>query len=291
VSHLRLSRYASATKFLAASRGFLLEHETENTLPLALTGALERNWLTPKQPAYFGAVEDAGRVVAAALMTPPQQAVLAWSEHEEAVRMLAGDVWSFRLKTPGVHGIQSAAAWFADAWSALTSIEPSVNMSERLYALERVKPVSGVTGHPRLAQPGDWPLLARWVTAFQREALPHQTDAPGESDVLAHWERLASVPAAERGQWVWVVAGDPVSYAAYGSPTPNTLRIGPVYTPPEQRGHGYARALTAVVSQTILDQGKRQALLYTDLANPTSNKLYQQVGYHPVADFDEYAWP
>lgn len=61
--------------------------------------------------------------------------------------------------------------------------------------------------------------------------------------------------------------------------------MGPVYTPPEFRGRGFGGAVTAVVTQAALDSGAEGVVLFTDLANPTSNTLYQRLGYHPVSDF------
>jgi len=75
-----------------------------------------------------------------------------------------------------------------------------------------------------------------------------------------------------------------VSMASFGGVTPNGVRIGPVYTPPELRGRGYASALVAGTSQQLLDGGKRFCFLFTDLANPTSNGVYQRLGYRPVED-------
>ncbi|HWN22194.1 MAG TPA: GNAT family N-acetyltransferase, partial [Gaiellaceae bacterium] len=83
---------------------------------------------------------------------------------------------------------------------------------------------------------------------------------------------------------LWEDGGEAVSATAFGSSTPNGSRIGPVYTPPERRGHGYASALVAEVSQARLDAGKRFCFLYTDLANPTSNKIYVDLGYERVCD-------
>ena len=85
---------------------------------------------------------------------------------------------------------------------------------------------------------------------------------------------------------VWEDGGFPVSLAGWGGPTPNGIRIGPVYTPPERRGRGYAGALTAGVTRTLLDAGRRFCFLFTDLSNPTSNALYARIGYEPVADVD-----
>ncbi len=88
--------------------------------------------------------------------------------------------------------------------------------------------------------------------------------------------------------YLWVVAGRPVSMVGVSGETPNGIRVAPVYTPPELRGRGYASALTAAVTQAQLDEGKRYCFLFTDLANPTSNHIYQAIGYEPVADASDY---
>ena len=80
-----------------------------------------------------------------------------------------------------------------------------------------------------------------------------------------------------------------MSWAGVGGRTPNGTRIGPVYTPPSERGHGYASALVAAASQAQLDEGLAFCFLFTDLANPTSNHIYQAIGYEPVTDIDAYA--
>ena len=87
-----------------------------------------------------------------------------------------------------------------------------------------------------------------------------------------------------RGLSLWEDAGQPVSMAGVTRITAGQVRVGPVYTPPGLRGRGYAGALTSVVSQAALDAGADRVLLFTDLANPTSNALYQRLGYQPLED-------
>ena len=82
----------------------------------------------------------------------------------------------------------------------------------------------------------------------------------------------------------------PTCFAGFGGRTPNGIRIGPVYTPPEQRRRGYGSALTAALTQQLLDGGRRFCFLFTDLANPTSNSIYQRIGYRPVTDVDLWAF-
>jgi predicted GNAT family acetyltransferase len=84
--------------------------------------------------------------------------------------------------------------------------------------------------------------------------------------------------------------GEPVSLCGYGGRTPHGNRIGPVYTPPELRGRGYGSAVTAHATKEQLDAGRDYCFLYTDLANPTSNKIYMNIGYEFVCDSAEYAF-
>jgi predicted GNAT family acetyltransferase len=100
--------------------------------------------------------------------------------------------------------------------------------------------------------------------------------------------RMASAPPAVAGTFVWDTGGRAVSMVGYSSPTPNSLRIAPVYTPPECRRRGYAGACTAAACSEILALGKQFVTLFADLANPTSNHVYQSIGFRPVCDVDVY---
>ena len=112
------------------------------------------------------------------------------------------------------------------------------------------------------------------------EALPGGSpESPDE--VLEH--RLTD---PDGGLVVWDDGG-PVSLAGFGGPTPNGIRLGPVYTPPDKRGRGYASGARPPASRLLLASG-RFCFLFTDLANPTSNSIYQQVGYRPVTDVDQW---
>jgi predicted GNAT family acetyltransferase len=93
---------------------------------------------------------------------------------------------------------------------------------------------------------------------------------------------------ASGGTSFWVVDGEPVSYAGAYNFTPNGVRVGPVYTPPEHRRRGYAAALVAEVTERELNNGRAFAYLYTNLANPTSNALYQRIGYRRVGEAFDY---
>jgi len=179
-----------------------------------------------------------------------------------------------------VSGPRETAARFAGVWSALTGVTVKEVMALRLYRLgELAMPV--VRGTARLGTHDDVPLMAGWRSAFEIEAVGRERQ-PGraESDVRRS-------PALGSGMILWEVDGGVVSLAAVGAPIDGMSRIGPVYTPPEHRGHGYGSAVTAVASQWALDAGAEHVILFTDLANPVSNSIYQRIGYRPVYDQTE----
>ena len=118
-------------------------------------------------------------------------------------------------------------------------------------------------------------------------ARPEAEALPGGSPESAESALQSRVTDPDGGFVIWE-DGEPVSFAGYGSPTPNGIRVGPVYTPPELRGRGYASALVGELTARLLTGGRRLCFLFTDLANPTSNSIYQRVGYRPVADVTDW---
>jgi hypothetical protein len=148
----------------------------------------------------------------------------------------------------------------------------------RLFEARQVLPPPLPGGTCRVATEADLPTVANWAEAFLDE-IGH--DDPSDPTEVAQ-EQI------EAGSLrLWCDEG-PVSMAAWAGRTGRTVRINSVYTPPEQRGRGYASACVASLTQELLDEGLHSCCLYADLANPTSNKIYQAVGYRPICDVTEY---
>jgi predicted GNAT family acetyltransferase len=232
---------------------------------------------------YLAVIEDDGRVVGAVLRTPPHNLVLSELDDERAIEPIVASVRDEFASLPGVVGPKECAAQFAAAWEAATSAKAQLQIAQRVFRVDRVEAPQGVPGRMRAYEPSDHKLAARWMDAFSAEALP--VNAPHPESAEQFVDRREEDPD---GGLVFWEDGEPVSFAGYGGLTPNGIRIGPVYTPPELRGRGYASALTAALSQQLLDAGRRFCFLFTDLANPTSNKIYRAIGYQPVCDVDEY---
>ena len=156
-------------------------------------------------------------------------------------------------------------------------------MSERIFQIERVIPPPLVEGEARTAAPGDRELLARWLAAFNVEALGQSSDPAAMGQFADRW-----ISRQGRTMYLWIVDRRPVSMVGVSGETPNGIRVAPVYTPPELRGSGYASALTAAATQRQFDEGKRYCFLFTDLANPTSNHIYHAIGYEAVSDVADH---
>jgi GNAT superfamily N-acetyltransferase len=259
----------------------LLADEARHNLILGLAGTLRDNPALYRDHELWLVLDD-GAVAGAALRTPPYNLVLS-DGRDEALDALAREVGG---AIPGAVGAVPEIDRFVAACVAAHGVTPEPHVRQGIYALETVVPPPSPPGAPRAATAFDRPLLVGWWGAFGAEALG-ALDQDEEEDARNVEHRL-STPG--NGIALWEVDGEPVCAVAYGSPTPTGVRIGPVYTPPEHRRHGYASALTAHVSAEQLAAGRSFCFLYTDLANPTANGIYTAIGYRRVCDAIQYAF-
>jgi len=279
-------RFEKAAELRAVAEPFLMRQEAHHNLLLGLIGNLETMpGLYGEAQPYLAAAVDEGEVAGVALMTPPRNLVLSLCEGDEVPALFARDALAFRRETAGVIGPVESTRPFAAAWTALTGERARVRLAERCYKLEAVSPLRPAPGAPRVAAEGDAVLLTDWWLAFTLEAVPQ--DGSSKEEVGRYVRQRLGVSPEDGGIVIWEDGGVPVSVAAYGSPTANSMRIGPVYTPPEKRRKGYAGACTAEASRRVLAAGKQFVTLFTDLSNSTSNHIYQEIGFRPVCDVED----
>ena len=280
---LTVSRTQTVEEFLATAGAFLAEREAEHNLLFGICSTIQKSPEVFENPPRFAVVTDGrGKVRGAALQTPPFNAVLSMIDTQAATDALADALRDDPL--PGVLGPKEAAARFAKRWSAAIGRQATVGVAERIFRLERVKqPPRPASGTWRIADERDRRLIADWVVAFRDEVDVESPPIADPDAVAGRW-----IEQETRIGYVWEDGGQVVSLVGAGGETPNGIRIGPVYTPPERRGHGYASSLTAAASQDQLGRGRRFVFLFTDLSNPTSNKIYRSIGYAPVVDVDMY---
>jgi predicted GNAT family acetyltransferase len=280
---MEAERLDDPAQFLAETEPFLLADEARHNLMLGIAGNVRDGSVYDDFRLWV--VRDGGEVVAAAVRTPPYNLILAQPGSPQALAALAEAVTD---DLPGVVGAVPEAVEFAELWSRQTGRPHHTNMRQGVYALGRVEPPPAVSGSARVATLDDREIAVRWFIAFSEEAL-HE-GSPGADQAEEIFDHRVS--SSSSGLLFWEVGGEPVSLAGWGGRTPNGIRVGPVYTPPELRGCGYATALTAELSQRLLDGrlfdgGRRFCFLYTDLANPTSNAIYERIGYRQVAESAE----
>jgi predicted GNAT family acetyltransferase len=272
-------RLEDPAAFLDAAMPLLLADEARHNLILGIAGTLRAH---PSHYPEYGLwlAEDGSDVVGAAVITPPHNLVVARPRDDSALEALAAAI-DFEL--PGVVAAQPEAEAFAAVWTAKTGATPRMIRAQGVFALERVVQPEGISGRMRAAGPDDRPLLLDWWRAFAEEALGESPDPDAVVHSLDH-----RLEAPEAGVALWEDVRT-VSLASFGNPTPNGIRIGPVYTPPEYRRRGYASALVAQLSERLL-AGRRFCFLFTDLANPTANRIYEQIGYRRVCEAAEIAF-
>lgn len=182
---------------------------------------------------------------------------------------------------PGAGGLAGDAAAFAGAYATASRHAATPVEGQRIYEVGLVTPPVGVEGRMRVATEDDVELLTEWIEGFTRDTGDHP-------DTDARTRALAIVAAGR--YWIWETPhGEPVSSALTAPPALGVVRVGGVYTPPARRGHGFAAAVVAALSSGILAGGER-AILYTQLQNPTSNRVYQRIGYEAVAEVVRYSF-
>jgi predicted GNAT family acetyltransferase len=238
-----------------------------------------RAGLADSDPPLLVTVWDGERPIGAALQRP-RFPLLCGGLAPAAIDHVVAEFVSLGIHLIGVQGPAATAATFAAAWCAATGTVSTVAMNERLYRLQTLRPPTGVAGHGRAANPGDIDLLAEWIMLFRQEAF-------GDTPDRAAITRSVQAGKARGDEFVlWTLPSAPVSLAAVRPPAAGVSRIGPVYTPTTERGHGYGSAATAAAALWAREQGADDVVLFTDLANPTSNAIYQRIGFQPVSDYD-----
>ena len=277
---LHVRTYQHGAEFLAATEREFQREEAINNVIYGIARLVSAFPQHQAAPPYLATVQENDRLACAALMTPPHHLLLYAVAPTQAV--LDAVIDDLRLNAWPVSGVTARAdlaRQFAEQWQQRTGEAYRLEVNMRVFELRAVDWPTPTPGRLRMADAADLALVYRWYCDFTREALPKDSILPAEEGV-----RRA---IGQNNVHLWDDDG-PVSLAVRGRQLPHGSSIGPVYTPPDKRGRGYASACVAAVSQAILDGGADYCTLFTDLANPTSNHIYQRLGYRPLCDFTEY---
>jgi predicted GNAT family acetyltransferase len=270
-------RHLDTAALLRRAETWLLRAEAEHNLIIGLAYRLRGTEAGRSETSLFATVDRDGEVVGCAWRTPPHKLVLT-DLPQGATEPLVDAVARLYYEIPSVLGPEPVARAFAAGWARRWGTPMQLGMRQRIYQLDKLTPPARpAPGAARIATTADTDLVEAWHVAFSRDA-----------------GTLAVEPrrwAEERIGWRAVVLWDhegPKSMAVRVGQTPHGARIGAVYTPRQWRGRGYASSCVAAISRITLDSGLRFCFLYTDLSIPTSNGIYQRLGYRPVCDVVDY---
>lgn len=270
-------------EFLALSQSALEKKAALNNLllglPLRFAKLLSDGKEITEDHLRMAVVKREGKAVVGMLQTPPRH-ILLWMEEGEGEAMgalanwLKEKGWDF----PGVNAEVEVAEAFAEVWEGNDFVQKVTNLG---YELQEVIPARSCAGDMRVGNVEDVDLGAKWLGEFVDEALGDMADSEPRD---AEQERKAVQGWVDRGFLHFWENGETVCMASLNRPMENGITVSYVYTPPEHRGKGYASNLVADLSQKMLDQGRRWVALFADGKNPTSNKIYQNIGYKLVGE-------
>ncbi len=272
------------TTFLEQAEPLLLAREACNNLGLGILNRLKENESAQSPAPYFGMVKESDEPVYVFLQTPPHNLILPDMEasHPEMFTLIAGLLHQQGIDIPGVVGPAEAVRPFVNEWGQLTGKKAEMEMEQLIYRLDEVNSIEKGSGRLQSADEKDVGLIKAWLIGFGTEANVSMDEERAEE--------MAKDFIASRSVYLWVVDGQPVSMANQSRKSKNGVTINAVYTPDTYKRNGYATALVAALSQKLLHEGNHFCSLYTDQANPTSNGIYQKIGYQAVGESVMYSF-
>lgn len=268
---IRLVKYEDLMLFKKDVMGFLEQDEVVNNLPLGVLQSID------KTPLLMAVVLKDEEIALTMLQTLPSKIILskAVSFSPEEVQLIAELMHQSLESIPGLIGDRKLVTELSGHLSSLTGVTATVEMKQCLYKLKKVKRKIVSQGKLRALREEDF-FVSEWVYEFCKDAnLPIAMDEAGTkaAELIAKGRLMG-----------WEIGGEIVSMANATRPTKRNITVNFVYTPVRHRKKGFASDCVAALSQMMLDQGYQSTSLYTDLSNPTSNKIYQEIGYEQVAD-------
>ena len=277
-----VSSYDDPNEFLRLVGDLLAQNETKNNLILGLAVRLKQDLQSfgEARPLMALVQDGFGNIAAAAVMTPPFPVVVYCEPlNQAALEALVDFLLVNEWQVSGVNGVEAVSEVFARLWQEKTGQAFRIVVRMRAYELRSVVRVQYPHGEMRLTKPHEAQLAADLLNAMGDEVVS------GPRRIVTAESQVRQIE--DGNVFFWEDAGKIVAITVANRPQIKGICLSGVYTLPEERKKGYARALVAEVSKELLRRGYELTNLFTDLSNPTSNKIYQEVGYQPVCDYHQ----
>jgi hypothetical protein len=220
-----------------------------------------------------------------AIRTPPHDLLISYTDNLEGINILVDELFKRKEKLPGVLSFKEAADTFAQLWSEKNSVKCKLFRRERVYQLDQVSEDCLGNRIFSMASKTYQVLVLKWAAEMMKEALIDVTE-----ENIEQTKKTYSKEFSENKSSFYILFDndEPVSIARKAGKTPNGNFVNFVYTPPPLRRRGYATECVAKLSKLLLEEGNKYCFLFTDLSNPTSNSIYQKIGYKSIIDENHY---
>ncbi|GAA1161693.1 GNAT family N-acetyltransferase [Nocardioides aquiterrae] len=272
--------------FLDATRDHLAADPVQTTVIATVTARYAAGTGSPAPYRWWVIARgDRGQVTGVGMRTAPfaPYPLYLLPMPDDAALELARVLHERGEVVSAVNGALPTARVVADETARLSGRTAVVDEHLRLFELGELVVPPAPVGRLRPATRADAELGRAWFRAFGTDAA-EQAGREGTHAMEEFSLEMITARIDDGLIWLWEdETGTPVHLTAANLPANGVTRIGPVYTPREQRGRGFASRAVAEVSRGYLEQGIR-CCLFTDQANPTSNRIYQVIGYEPVVD-------
>lgn len=280
---MQFKLYMDVHEFYNDTYDVLMRHEAQNMIPLGniIIGHEEKDKTDWRDPVNWlmVTISDVNGIQLTAIMTPPHNITFYATDNiinPKAINCLIDGLKDHKI--PGVTTEKTLAEYFAKEYTAQKGLTFKTTMSQRIYELKAVNPDIKQIGAVRLLEEKDMCFFPYWFEAFNA-SIYGKTEMSIPQDTKSYHYRLST-----KKLYVLEYNGRPVSMAGFTREMQTAIGVGYVYTPPYYRRKGYASSCVAQISQIALDKGFTKCVLYTDLLNPTSNSIYQKIGYTAICD-------
>ncbi|WP_339251155.1 GNAT family N-acetyltransferase [Sporosarcina sp. FSL W8-0480] len=229
---------------------------------------------------FMAAIMEGDEVLALLQMTPPHPVnlvIVDESKIDEVIDFIIQELNETAVTVTSVISLKQWATAFAEKWTAYTGEQQKLLMDQGLYRLDQVdETIEMSPGSWRYASMDDHSLVVSWYSKFEDDANLNRTPIERVNDIVKQFIESQEV-------FLWENEGKVVSMMKKSRPTRNGVTVSLVFTPKEERRKGYARTMVACGSMELLKE-YNFCVLYTDMMNPTSNKIYKEIGYKHIAD-------
>lgn len=271
---MQLTKYENPEKFQSKVLQFLLKNEALNCLPIGVIQAIIDKVY---KDYHLFVLENNMDLVGVSYCTPPYPLWISNLDAQQA-QFMATEIFKNNLDPSGLIGPVESVEFFCRHWETLSPTLFIKKMHMGVYELREVIMPSKINGQMRFASNADSEILRKWSYNF---AVDCKVEIPSETEL----DEIVKKCTLEKSRVFYTVNEQIVSMVNSSGKTPNGIRLNYVYTPPEYRKCGYASELVALYSQHLLHSGNKFCFLFTDMGNPTSNKIYQNLGYQKVGEY------